>query len=222
MLPAFTPQGKIIMEAEGKVAMAPDGNGGLYVALDKHGIFKDMETHGVEALDCCSVDNILVRVGDPVFAGYCVSNDIQCGARVVAKSYPEEKVGVFAQRGGKLQVVEYSELDPVEASSVDEDTGVLKYNWSNICLHYFEREWLKRVSNDLMAGGQYHVAKKKIPSLVSGFGVDRSAPVRRLNTLTHSLVCSPGWQGGRHQARTFYLRHVFLGRALGSDGGQPQ
>ena len=165
VLPAFTPEGKIIMESEGKVAMAPDGNGGLYVALDKHGIFDDMERHGVQAVDCCSVDNILVRVADPVFAGYCASNEIQCGARVVAKSHPEEKVGVFAQRGGKLQVVEYSELDPVEASSVDQDTGILKYNWSNICLHYFETAWLKRVSKDLSAGGHYHVAKKKIPSV---------------------------------------------------------
>ena len=165
MLPAFTPEGKVIMESEGKLAMAPDGNGGVYVALQKHKIFEDMEKHGVEALDCCSVDNILVRVADPVFAGYCASNSIQCGARVVAKAYPEEKVGVFAQRAGKLHVVEYSELDPTEASSVDPDTGILKYNWSNICLHYFEREWLKRVSKQLMTGGQYHVAKKKIPSI---------------------------------------------------------
>lgn len=83
---------------------------------------------------------------------------------MVAKSYPEEKVGVFAQKGGKLEVVEYSELDPVEASAVDPESGILKYNWSNICLHYFEREWLKKVSKFLATGGKYHVAKKQIPS----------------------------------------------------------
>ena len=165
MLPAFTEDGKIIMEEEGKVAMAPDGNGGVYLALEKHGIFEDMEKNGVEALDCCSVDNILVRLGDPVFAGYCVVNDIQCGSRVVAKSYPEEKVGVFAQRRGKLAVVEYSELDPIEACAQDLGTGELFYNWSNICLHYFEREWLRSVSNKLSQEGTYHIAKKNIPSI---------------------------------------------------------
>ena len=165
MLPAFTEDGKIIMEAKDRIAMAPDGNGGVYVALKKHEIFEDMEKHGVEALDCCSVDNILVRLGDPIFAGYCKSSGIECGARVVAKSYPEEKVGVFAQRGGKLQVVEYSELDPIEACAEDPTTGVLKYNWSNICLHYFEREWLKKVSTALSQGGSYHVAKKNIPTI---------------------------------------------------------
>ena len=87
------------------------------------------------------------------------------GARVVAKSYPEEKVGVFAQRQGKLQVVEYSELDPVEASSFDPETKILKYNWSNICLHYFQVQWLRQVSKHLVSGGTYHIAKKKIPSI---------------------------------------------------------
>lgn len=44
---------------------------------------------------------------------------MHAGARVVAKGYPEEKVGVFAERGGAVEVVEYSELDPQEAAAVD-------------------------------------------------------------------------------------------------------
>ena len=40
----------------------------------------------------------------------------------MAKAYPEEKVGVFAQRGEAVEVVEYSELDPQEAASVDTST----------------------------------------------------------------------------------------------------
>ena len=165
MLPALTLDGKIILEDNARVSMAPDGNGGVYVALEKHGVLDDMEKHGIDAVDCCSVDNILVRVGDPVFIGYCASYGIECGARVVAKSCPEEKVGVFAERNGKLEVVEYSELDPSEAEAVDPETELLKYNWSNVCLHYFDRGWLKNVSSHLLSGGDYHVAKKKIPSM---------------------------------------------------------
>ena len=45
------------------------------------------------------------------------------GARVVAKASPGERVGVFARRAGRLEVVEYSELDPGEAASVDPRAG---------------------------------------------------------------------------------------------------
>ena len=48
---------------------------------------------------------------------------LNAGARVVTKAYPEEKVGVFAQRGEGVEVVEYSELDPQEAASTDPGTA---------------------------------------------------------------------------------------------------
>ena len=38
---------------------------------------------------------------------------------MVAKAHANEAVGVFARAAGKLQVVEYSEMDPAEAASTD-------------------------------------------------------------------------------------------------------
>lgn len=52
-------------------------------------------------------------------------NEIVTGAKVVSKAYPDEKVGVFAVRDGSTEVVEYSELDPEEASATD--PGALSY-----------------------------------------------------------------------------------------------
>ncbi|GAB4820374.1 hypothetical protein N2152v2_007420 [Parachlorella kessleri] len=164
MLPALTEDGTIIMESRCKLAMAPDGNGGVYVALRKAGVLEDMEAHGIECIDCYSVDNALVRLGDPVFAGFCHERDVDTGARVLVKAYPEEKVGVFARRNGALEVVEYSELDPADACAVDPASGELKFGWSNVCLHYFKRSWLADVSDRLAAEGKYHIAHKKIPS----------------------------------------------------------
>ncbi len=36
---------------------------------------------------------------------------------MLSKAYPEERVGVFARKNGKVEVVEYSELDPKEAAA---------------------------------------------------------------------------------------------------------
>jgi UDP-N-acetylglucosamine/UDP-N-acetylgalactosamine diphosphorylase len=80
-----------------QIATAPDGNGGVYRALVTSGALSHMQTNGVKALDCCSVDNAAARVVDPLFIGACAAVDAQLGARVVAKAFPDEKVGIFAR-----------------------------------------------------------------------------------------------------------------------------
>jgi UDP-N-acetylglucosamine/UDP-N-acetylgalactosamine diphosphorylase len=46
VLPAFTPDGKIILEDRDRVSVAPDGNGGVYAALRVSGVLKDMAKRG--------------------------------------------------------------------------------------------------------------------------------------------------------------------------------
>ncbi|MEW5303686.1 MAG: hypothetical protein WDW36_006355 [Sanguina aurantia] len=165
-LPCLTPEGKVIMETRSRVATAPDGNGGVYLALQRSGMLRHMRDHNVECLDCFSVDNLLARVCDPEFIGGCHSRQTLCGSRAVGKAHPEERVGVFARRGGALHVVEYSELEPGVACSRQEGSGRLLYNWSNICMHYFDTRWLHTVVERLASGSApYHVAHKRIPSL---------------------------------------------------------
>jgi UDP-N-acetylglucosamine/UDP-N-acetylgalactosamine diphosphorylase len=164
-LPALDASGAAIAAAPGRLALSPDGNGGVYRALARSGALADMAAAGVAALDAVSVDNALARVCDPVFAGFCEAQDAQAAAKVVRKARPEEAVGVFARRGGRLEVVEYSELDPAEAAASDPATGELRFGWSNVCMHYFSRAWLEEVAARLDAGGlPYHVARKAIPS----------------------------------------------------------
>ncbi|KAK9823478.1 hypothetical protein WJX72_003019 [[Myrmecia] bisecta] len=164
LLPCLTEEGKIIMDSPCSLAKAPDGNGGVYTALQRCGVLDDMERHGVECVDCYSVDNALVRLGDPYFMGHCWQIGADCGARVMAKAFPEERVGVFARRGDEVHVVEYSELSPAQATSIDPVSGKLRFNWSNVCMHFFRTAFLRSVTGELHAAGRYHVAKKAIQS----------------------------------------------------------
>ncbi|XP_060852722.1 UDP-N-acetylhexosamine pyrophosphorylase [Rhopalosiphum padi] len=162
MLPAFTFDGKIIMEGINKISKSPDGNGGIYKALRDRNILDEINRLGVEYLHAHSVDNILVKVADPIFIGYCITKNAECGAKVVEKAYPSEPLGVVCEVDGKFQVVEYSEITENTAEKRNPD-GRLTFSAGNICNHFFTTDFLNDVAYKYNSKLKLHVAKKKIP-----------------------------------------------------------
>lgn len=162
-LPCLTPEGKIMLESKGKVAEAPDGNGGIYRSLHLQGVVADIEARGVVGVHVFAVDNAIVKAGDPTFLGFCMSRDADVGSKACPKSGPHEKVGVLCLRHGAYTVVEYSEMDKASAEMRDESTGELAYNAGNICIHYYSTAFLRDSCSPATLPKVYHVAKKSIP-----------------------------------------------------------
>ena len=160
-LPALTAEGKMILETSTSLAVAPDGNGGIYPAMVKHGIIADMKSRGIKYIHAFGVDNALVKPADPTFVGYCISNNADCGNKVLWKTSPGEKVGVVASKGGKPCIVEYSDISKEMSERRGED-GRLVFGAGNICNHFYTLDFLENVVVPNL-GNMYHVARKKIP-----------------------------------------------------------
>merc|ERR1712203_1212940 len=165
-LPCFTFDGKMILGEKYKLSIAPDGNGGLYRALRNEGVLKDMKKKGIKFIQLYCVDNILVKVGDPIFMGYCLSKGAECANKVVPKGFPTEAVGITCKVADQYQVVEYSEITPRSAERRNND-GSLTYSAANICIHFFTFEFLDRIVMENERSLEHHVAKKKIPFMNS-------------------------------------------------------
>ncbi|CAK7215745.1 UDP-N-acetylglucosamine pyrophosphorylase [Sporothrix bragantina] len=163
VLPCISNEGKILLEAKGKVAVAPDGNGGIYQALVASGALEDLKKRGIEHVHAYCVDNCLVRVADPVFLGFAASKDVDIATKVVRKRNAAESVGLILQKNGKPDVVEYSEIDSATAEAEDpHQPGVLKFRAANIVNHYYSLRFLESIPQ--WAGNMpHHVARKKIP-----------------------------------------------------------
>ena len=160
-LPALTPEGNMILETPTSLAVAPDGNGGIYPAMVRHGIIADMKSRGIKYIHAFGVDNALVKPADPTFVGYCISNNADCGNKVLWKTSPGEKVGVVASKGGKPCIVEYSDISKEMSERRGED-GRLVFGAGNICNHFYTLDFLENVVVPNL-GNMYHVARKKIP-----------------------------------------------------------
>lgn len=166
MMPAFDMKtGQILMESTGVLAMSPDGHGGSFAALLASGAIDQMEGRGVEAISYFQVDNPLAPVLDPVFLGLHADASLSSGeftSKMVSKTEPGEKVGVFGSLGGRLGVVEYSDLSAAQAQSVDA-SGRLQFAAGNVAMHIISTDFARRVAtaghNDL----PWHRAVKKVP-----------------------------------------------------------
>ncbi|RPD82290.1 nucleotide-diphospho-sugar transferase [Lentinus tigrinus ALCF2SS1-7] len=182
-LPCLTMDGKVLLETRSRVAVAPDGNGGVYAALRRPlssdsstTVLSDLDRRKVLYIHAYCVDNCLVRIADPVFLGYCIQKQADCAAKVVPKAYPTESVGVVARRGDKFSVVEYSEISKEQAERRT-PSGELAFRAANIVNHFYTTSMLKNVESfeeDLA----FHIARKKIPhvNLESGESVKPAKP----------------------------------------------
>lgn len=154
-IPMLTKEGKLVLE-NNKIKTASDGNGGVFLALNKEKMIDDMKSNNIKLAYLCGVDNIMVNAIDPIFIGLTLKQNMQIASKSVHKAYPEEKVGVFCKRNGKPSIVEYIELSEKMRNERNKN-GELVYGEANTLSHLLSVEAIEKVANQNL---KYHLAIK--------------------------------------------------------------
>lgn len=155
--PLLDTNGKLLIDETGVIKEASDGNGSIYESLKKDGALQDMKKRGIQWVFVGGVDNILLRIVDPIMVGLTVLENNLISSKSVVKRNPSERVGVFCKNNGKPIVIEYTELPEDMANQYDEN-GELVYGEVNILSHLFNIQALEELADKQLP---YHVAFKK-------------------------------------------------------------
>ena len=163
MTPALDLDGKLILDAKDHIFSNPNGHGGSISSLKSSGALADMQAREIKHIFYFQVDNVLIKIADPVFLGYHIERGAEMSAKVAPKRDPEEKVGVVCRVGSEIAVIEYSDL-PDKLTYARNEDGTLRFSGGNLAIHVLDVGFVERVNSERHSL-PYHIAQKSIPFL---------------------------------------------------------
>jgi UDP-N-acetylglucosamine/UDP-N-acetylgalactosamine diphosphorylase len=141
-LPAEDKDGKILMSAKDSLAFVPNGHGGALSSLVCTGLLGRLENQGVKYINLFTVDNVLQRIADPLFIGALIEGGYDCGAKVLKRDDPQEKIGLICRKNGNAAVVEYHNADKT-IFSTRKPNGELVHNFGVILNNIYSVDMIK-------------------------------------------------------------------------------
>lgn len=155
---ALSEGGELLLNEDKQLLTTPNGNGGIFEALNASGTNKLLQERGVTHIYMNNIDNVLVKVLDPVLCGYAVESDADVTTKTIAAK-DNESVGRVVEVNGKKQVIEYTELPKGEENH---------FRNANIGIHIFKLDF---IVNHAQSEMPYHLAIKQLPQLDESFTV---------------------------------------------------
>lgn len=163
-MPLIDKNGDFVLNKKGNIQLASDGNGSIYTAMKQNKILEDMESKNIEWIFIGSVDNVLLKMIEPLLLGLTIKDKNQIASKTIVKANPQEKVGVFCKKNGRPSVIEYTEIPEDMVEMIDENNELV-FGESHIMCNLFSIEALNKIAQEQLP---YHIALKKIEYYENG------------------------------------------------------
>lgn len=127
----------------------PNGNGNVFRAFMKAGLGEVFAKKGIDLLSVIYIENPLAKPFDPAMLAYKRMERADVVVQCVERKTTDSSMGVIVEKKGKIEIVEYTELDPSQEYKYAY-SGALVFDLSFFC---------KMAEKEL----PLHWVRKKIP-----------------------------------------------------------
>ena len=148
-LPIIDVDTNVILETPYSIKSGSNGNGDVFKAFASAGFIDELEQNNIEWVFIGGIDNILLKLVDPLFLGLTISGHYEIASKSIRKLDLYSPDWVFANVDGHPSIIDPKNL---------QNNNLESYNQKNILAHLFSINALKKLADvDL----PYHRAFKK-------------------------------------------------------------
>lgn len=156
-MPMFLKNKNLIIDENRKVKFASNGHGNVFEAMKKNNVISKLKKRKIKYLLITGLDNILMKPIDVMPLGIMIDKGVKSIGKSIKKEKPDEKMGVFCKKDGKISVVEYSEISKDLAEKRNENNELV-YGDAHLLWNIYRVDVLEDLSNKKV---NYHLAYKK-------------------------------------------------------------
>lgn len=148
-LPLIDVNTKVILESPFSIKTGSNGNGDVFHAFASSGFIDELESNNIEWVFIGGIDNILLKLVDPLFLGLTIAGEYLVASKSLKKTDLTLSDWIFANVDNHPSII-----DP---KNLNQDVVQL-YNQKNMLAHLFSVKAIKELANVSLP---YHRAFKK-------------------------------------------------------------
>lgn len=133
------------------------GNGDVYDSLARNGIIQEMKERNIKWIFICGIDNVLLKIVDPLFLGLTISEKALLSSKTIFKKGIMDNECVFARINGMPGILDYKYITEY-ISTLKDENGKFLYRETNVLSHLLSIEAIEKSSSINLP---YHRAFKK-------------------------------------------------------------